>query len=68
MLQDYPTVSQAQRPGGLDVFQVAPAKELSAHHIHQGQPGKQRHDSQQPPKIRLDKTTEDDQQVQHRQA
>ena len=60
-------IAQAQGPRRLDVFKVAPAQELGAHHVHQREPGKQRHDPQQPPEIRLDKARQDDQQVQHRQ-
>jgi hypothetical protein len=54
MPQHHLAVRQPQRAGRLDVLQVAPAQELGAHHIHQRQPRKQRHDPQQPPEIRLD--------------
>ncbi|MNJ60461.1 hypothetical protein D3C77_561950 [compost metagenome] len=68
MPQDHPTVAQAQGTCGLDVLKVTSAKELGSHHIHQCQPGKQRHDPQQPPEVWLDEAAEDDQQVEHRQA
>ncbi|MNU92343.1 hypothetical protein D3C71_822550 [compost metagenome] len=60
-------IGQAQCAGGFHVFQIASAQELGTHHVHQRQPGKQRHDPQQPPEIRLDEARENDQQVQHRQ-
>ncbi len=60
-------VAHAEGPGGADVFQVAPAEELGADHVHQAHPGKQQHDAQQPPEVRLDEAGQDDQQVEHRQ-
>ncbi|MCY1436460.1 hypothetical protein D9M71_525860 [compost metagenome] len=62
------TVLHAQGAGSAYVFQVAPAQEFGAHHVHQAHPREQQHDPQQPPEVGLHETGKDDQQVQHRQS
>ena len=38
---------QAQRAGGADIFEVAGAQELGAHHADQRHPGEQQQDAEQ---------------------
>jgi len=62
------SVAHAQGTGRPHIFQVTSAEELGTHHVDQAHPGKQQHDAQQPPEVRLHEAGQDDQQEQHRQA
>ena len=61
-------IVRTQGAGCAHVFQVSAAQKFGPHDIDQCHPGKQQHDTQQPPEIRLHEAGQNDQQIEHRQT
>src|SRR4051794_41537995 len=68
MAPDDDRVGDAERPRRPNIIEIARAQEFGAHDADEAGPGKQQHQPQQPPEIRLDEGGKDDQQIEDRQA
>ena len=61
-------VQHAERAGGADIVEIAPAQEFRPHVAHQRGPAEQQHDGEQDPEAGLHQARQDDQEIERRQA